>query len=71
MQAPREAVPVPWTRRKWSVRDEIWDALRQSNGSPCREGPLPQEPLPSTEGWDRLHGPTRVGWGRQRELLSI
>lgn len=26
------------------------DRLGQSHGSPCREGPLPQEPLPSTEG---------------------
>ena len=65
MQTPREAVPVPWTRRKWSVRHEIWDTLRQSNGSPAPGA------FASTEGWDRHHGPTRVGWGRQRELLSI
>lgn len=54
-----------------AVDQEVVDALRQSNGSPCREGPLARETFPSTEGWEPLNGPTRVGWGRQRELLSI
>lgn len=66
--APRRGWCTHPGRRCWCCGPGgggLWGQAEAEQWVTMQGGALLREPVPSTEGWEPLHSPTRGGWGRQ------